>query len=54
MITFSILLITLLAVAIVTAVIAVAFGAGFIAVFGDLVICLGIIWLLIKLFRRRK
>lgn len=39
MITFSILLIALLIITIVTAVIALACGAGFIAVFGDLIVC---------------
>ena len=54
MITFTILLVTLLAVAIVVASIALACGAGFIAAFGDLIVCGLIFWLLVKLFRRKK
>lgn len=54
MITFTILLVTLLAVAFVIASIAVACGAGFIAAFGDLIICGLVIYLLVKLFRRKK
>lgn len=54
MITFTILLITILAIAIVAACIALACGAGFIAAFGDLIVCGLIIWLFVKLFRRRK
>lgn len=54
MITFTILLITLLSVAFVIATIAMACGAGFIAAFGDLIVCGLILWLLVKLFRRRK
>lgn len=50
MITFGILL----TIAIVALVIALACGAGFIAVFGDLILCGLIIFGLIKLFRRKK
>lgn len=50
MITFTILL----AIAIVAALIALVCGAGFIAVFGDLIVCGLIIWLLVKIFRRKK
>ena len=50
MITFTILL----TVAIVIASIVLACGAGIFAVFGDLIVCGLIIWLLVKLFRRRK
>lgn len=50
MITFSILLIA----AIIIASIALAFGAGLFAVFGDLIICGLIIALFVKLFRRKK
>ena len=54
MITFSILLTVLLAVAFVVATIALACGAGFIAVFGDLIICGLVIALIVKLFKRKK
>ena len=54
MITFTILLVAVLAVAIVAACIALACGAGFIAAFGDLIVCGLIIGLIVKLFRRRK
>lgn len=50
MITFSILLVILLTLAAILAV----FGAGFLAVFGDLLICGLIIFGLVKLFRPRK
>ena len=54
MITFAIILITLLALAIAAALVILAGGAGVILAFGDLIICGGIIWLLVKLFRRRR
>lgn len=54
MITLAILLVSILAIAIVGSIIALAFGAGFIAVFGDLIICALIIYGLVRLFRRRK
>ena len=54
MITFSILTTILLAVAIVAAIVALAFGGGFVVVFGDLIVCGFIIWALVKLFRRKK
>ena len=54
MITFTILLTALLTVAIVAAVIAVACGAGFVALFGDLIICGLLIWIIVRLFRRRR
>lgn len=54
MITFTILLVTLLTVAIVVASIALACGAGFIAAFGDLIICGLVIYGLVKLFRRKR
>ena len=54
MITFTILLIALLAAIIVTGIIALVCGAGFVVVFGDAIICVLIISLLVKLFKRRK
>ena len=50
MITFTILL----AVVILTALVALAFGVGFLAAFGDIVVCGLILWGLVKLFRRKK
>lgn len=54
MVTFAILLITLLIFAVIAAFCIVAGGAGIILIFGDLVICGAIIWLLVRLFRRKK
>lgn len=54
MITLSILLIAIVAIAIIAAIIALVGGAGVIVAFGDLIVCGLIIWLLVKLFRRRK
>ena len=54
MITFSILTVSLLAIAIITAIIALACGAGFFVVFGDFIVCGLIIALIVKLFKGRK
>lgn len=54
MITFSILLFALLTVAVVVGVVALACGASFFLLFGDLIVCGLIIWLLVKLFRRKS
>lgn len=54
MITFTLLLIALIVVAIISIISIIIGGAGFIALFGDVIICGLIIWLLVKLFRRRK
>jgi hypothetical protein len=54
MITFTILLIALLIFSVIAAFCIVAGGAGIILIFGDLVICGAIIWLLIRLFRQKK
>ena len=54
MITFTVLLIALLIFAVFTALCIVAGGAGLILIFGDLVVCGAIIWLLVRLFRRNK
>lgn len=54
MITFTILLITLLAFLIISAICIIAGGAGIILLLGDLIICGAIIWLIIRLFRRKK
>lgn len=54
MITFIILLITLLSLAIAAVLIFLAGGFGFILAFGDLIVCVLIIGLIIRLFMRRK
>jgi len=54
MITLSVLMVILLAVAIVAAVITLMCGAGFIVAFGDVIICGLVIALLVKLFKRKK
>lgn len=53
MITFTIILIVLLALGIAAALVLLAGGAGVILAFGDLFVCAGIIWLIIRIFRRR-
>lgn len=53
MITFAIILIAALSLVVATALIVLAGGAGVILAFGDLIVCGGIIWLLVKLFKRR-
>lgn len=54
MITLTVLTTILLSIAIITAVIALMCGAGFIVVFGDLLVCGLIIALIVKLFKRKK
>jgi hypothetical protein len=54
MITFSILLAALLLVATIVAIVVTIVGGSVIAVFGDFIVCGLIIWLLVKLFRRKK
>lgn len=54
MITFAILLITLLIFAVITAFCIVAGSAGIILIFSDLIICGAIIWLIIRLIRRKN
>ena len=54
MITLSVLTVVLLAIAIIAAVIALVCGAGFIAVFGDIIVAALIIGLIIKLFNGKK
>lgn len=53
MITFAILLVVLLSLVIAAALVVLAGGAGVVLAFGDLIICGAIIWLLVKLFKRR-
>lgn len=54
MITFIILLVTLLTLALVATLVVLAGGAGILVAFGDVIVCGLIIYLLVKLFRRRK
>ena len=54
MITLCALLIGLIAMAIVSALVLLVGGAGFLVVFGDLIVCGLILWGIIKLFTRKK
>lgn len=54
MFTFAFLLISLLVFAVISAICIVAGGAGIILILGDVIVCGAIIWLLIRLFRRKK
>ena len=54
MIIFTVLLLALLGAALVGTIVALTCGAGIIALFGDVIVCGLIIWLLVKLFRRKK
>lgn len=53
MITFTVILVALLSLVIAAALVILAGGAGVILAFGDLIVCAGIIWLIVRLFRRR-
>lgn len=54
MVTFFVLLITLIALLIAAALIVLVGGVGVILAFGDLIVCGLIIWFVIRFFRRRK
>lgn len=54
MITFTVLLITLLAFLIISAICIIAGGAGIVLLLGDLIVCGAIIWLIVSLFRRKR
>ena len=54
MITLMVILITLLSLAAAAALIILAGGAGFVLAFGDLIVCTGIIYLIVRLFKRRR
>lgn len=54
MITFLVLLVTIVSLLIAAALIILAGGAGFIIAFADVIVCGLIIGLIIRLFRRRK
>lgn len=53
MITFLVLLVTIVSLLIAAALIILAGGAGFILAFADVIVCGLIIGLIVKLFRRR-
>jgi uncharacterized membrane protein len=54
MILFTILLVTLLAVLAIALVCTIVGGIGFAAVFGDVIVFACIVWLIVKIFRRKK
>ncbi len=54
MITFTVLLVTILSLLIAGALIILAGGAGFIVAFADVIVCGLIIGFIIRLFRRKK
>ena len=54
MILFTILLALIGAITVIGLIAALVAGAGFIAVFGDLIVFSLIVWLIIKIFRRKK
>ena len=54
MFTFAFLLISLLVIMIISAICIIAGGAGIILILGDLIVCGAIIWLIVRLFRRKR
>lgn len=54
MITFTVLLIALVAIAIAAALIFLVGGTGILLAFGDLIVCGFLIWLIVRIFRRRR
>ena len=54
MITFTILLVAILSMVIATVLVVLAGGAGIILALGDVFVCGLIIYLIVKIFRRRK
>lgn len=54
MILFTILLSTVIAIAVITLISAIIAGLGFAAVFGDVIVFGLIVWLIIKIFRKKK
>lgn len=51
---FTILLSTVIAIAVITLISAIIAGLGFAAVFGDVIVFGLIVWLIIKIFRKKK
>lgn len=54
MILFTIMLTVVIAIAVLGLIAAISAGVGLIAVFGDLIMFGLIVWLIIKIFRRKK
>lgn len=54
MITFTILLIALLALAIITTIALLVGGTGVLVVFGDVIVFVLIVWTIVRLIRRRR
>jgi hypothetical protein len=54
MITFTVLLIAVVALAIAAALIFLVGGTGILLAFGDLFVCGFLIWLIVRIFRRRR
>ena len=54
MITFLVLLVTIVSLLIAAALVILAGGAGFILAFADVIVCGLIIGLIIRIFRRRR
>lgn len=54
MILFTILLSVIITIAVVALITAIIAGGGLIMVFGDLIVFGLIVWLIIKIFRRKK
>ena len=54
MITFIVLVVTLLTLAIAAALVILAGGAGLVLALGDVIVCGLIIWAIVRLFMRRR
>ena len=54
MILFAILLVTLIVIAAFILISAIAAGCGIITVFGDVIVFALLVWLIVKIFRRKK
>lgn len=54
MILFTILLAVVIAIAVVTLIATLAVGGSLLAVFGDIILFGLVVWLIIKIFRRKK
>ena len=54
MILFTILLILIIAIAVISLIAAIIAGVSFVAVFGDAIVFGLIVWLIIKIFKKKK
>ena len=54
MILFTLLLITLIVLAVATIIAAIVGGSGIILIFGDVIVCIALIAVIVKLFREKK